>query len=462
MVSNQINCIFANQNLEGKIPMNISRENIDKLNAIVKVDIKKEDYEPKVTKILKDYRKTANIPGFRKGHVPMGLIKKQYGHSVLVDEVNKLLQENLNKYIVDEKLDVLGNPLPKAQDNFSWDTEDYSFEFEIGLAPEFEVDVKAKKPITSYKIIADQETIDKQVEYLRTQYGKMISKNEVEEGNNITGVFTSEEKEIEKESTFSLDNIKGKRNLNKFLGSKVGDTLTFKTKNLFDEVHLLEANLGLETDEGKDLNIEVNFEIKEINEQELAELNQDFFDKIFGKDKVKSEEEFQNKIKEDIEKQFEQQSNQQLINDVTEALLEETKFDLPDEFLTKWIQVSGEKELTEEEAKEEYQRSEKALRFQLIENELMKANDIKVEMEDVLASAKERIKMQMAQFGQMNPSEEELNSIAQRVLSNEQEARNFSDQVKNEKLLDFYKENANLKEKEVTYDDFIKEVMDKK
>lgn len=462
MVNNQINCIFANQNLEGKIPMNISRENIDKLNAIVKVDIKKEDYEPKVTKILKDYRKTANIPGFRKGHVPMGLIKKQYGHSVLVDEVNKLLQENLNKYIVDEKLDVLGNPLPKTQENFSWDTDDYSFEFEIGLAPEFDVEVKSKKAITAYKIIADKETIDKQVEYLQTQYGKMISKEEVEEGNNITGVFTSEEKEIEKESTFSLDNIKGKRNLNKFLGSKVGDTLTFKTKNLFDEIHLLEANLGLESGEGEDLNVEVNFEIKEINHQELAELNQEFFDKIFGKDEVKSEEEFKNKIKEDIEKQFEQQSNQQLINDVTEALLEETKFDLPGDFLTKWIQVSGEKELTEEEAKEEYQRSEKALRFQLIENELMKANDIKVEMEDVMASAKERIKMQMAQFGQMNPSEEELNSIAQRVLSNEQEARNFSDQVKNEKLLDFYKENANLKEKEITYDDFIKEVMDKK
>src|SRR5699024_3012295 len=226
--------------------------------------------------------------------------------------------------------------------------------------------------------------------------------------------------------------------------------------------HLLEANQGLESGEGEDLNVEVNFEIKEINHQELEKLIYEYFDKIFGTHKEKYEEEYKNKIKEDIDKMIEQQRNQQLINDVTEALHKETKFDLPGNLLTKWIQVSGEKEHTEEEAKEEYQRSEKALRFQLIENELMKANDIKVEMEDVMASAKERIKMQMAQFGQMNPSEEELNSIAQRVLSNEQEARNFSDQVKNEKLLDFYKENANLKEKEITYDDFIKEVMDKK
>src|SRR5699024_548229 len=156
--------------------MNISRENIDKLNAIVKVDIEKDDYEPKVKKILKDYRKTANIPGFRKGHVPMGLIKKQYGKAVLVDEVNKLLQENLNKYLTEEKLDVLGNPLPKDQNDFSWDEDNYSFEFELGLAPEFEVNLNTEKPITHYNIIADDKTIDHQIEHIRQQYGKMRSK----------------------------------------------------------------------------------------------------------------------------------------------------------------------------------------------------------------------------------------------------------------------------------------------
>lgn len=462
MVNIQIYCIFANQKSQGKYPMNITKENIDDLNAIIKVDIKKEDYEPQVTKILKDYRKTANIPGFRKGHVPMGLVKKQYGQAVLVDEVNKLLQDRLNKYLTDEKLDVLGNPLPKTKDDFSWEAENYSFEFEIGLAPEFTVEAKTKEPLPYYNIVADDETIDKQVDHMRTQHGKLISKNEAEEGDTVSGVFTSEEKEIENEADFALDKVKGKRNLNKFLGAKVGDKLTFKTKNLFEEDQVLADSLGLSLEETKDLAIEVNFEIKEINHQELAEMNQDFFDKIFGEGEVENEEDFRSKIKEDIEKQFEQQSDQQLLNDITETLLAETEFNLPDDFLVKWIQVSSEDELSLEDAKEEYDRSEKGLRFQLIENELMKANDIKVELEDVMDSAKERIKMQMAQFGQMNPSEEELNSIAQRVLSNEQEAKNFSEQVKNEKLLDFYKENANLKEKEITFDDFIKEVMDKK
>lgn len=446
--------------------MNISRENIDALNAVVKVDITKDDYESKVTKILKDYRKTANIPGFRKGHVPMGMVKKQYGQAVLVDEVNKLLQEGLNKYLVEEKLDVLGNPLPKTNKDFSWDADDYSFEFEIGLAPEFEVDLKTKKAITHYKIVADKETVDKQIDYLRSQFGKLVSKEEAEENDNVVGIFTNAKEEdelkIENETTVSLEKIKGKRNLNKFLGAKVGDTLTFKTKNLFVEDYLLASHLGLNAEESKELDIEVNFEIQEINHQELAELNQEFFDKIYGKDNVKSEEEMRDRIKEDIENQFAQQSDQQLLNDITDVLIDQTKFDLPDDFLTRWIQMSGEEEITEEEAKAEYERSEKGLRFQLIENELMKANDVSVELEDVMTSAKERIRMQLAQFGQNNPSDEELNQIAQRVLSNEQEARNFSEQVKNEKLLKLYKEKANLKEKEVTYDDFIKAVTDKK
>lgn len=442
--------------------MNITKENIDDLNAIIKVDIKKEDYATQVSKILKDYRKTANIPGFRKGHVPMGLVKKQYGQAVLVDEVNKLLQDSLNNYLTEEKLDVLGNPLPKMRDDFSWDTEDYSFEFEIGMTPEFEVNAKTKKALPLYKIVADEETIDKQVDHMRTQQGKLISKSEAEEGDMVSGVFTSEENDIESEADFALEKIKGKRNFKKFLGSKVGDELTFKTKNLFEEDQDLADSLGVSVEEAKDLAIEVNFKINEINHQELAEMNQEFFDKIFGEGEVENEEEFRNKIKEDVEKQFEQQSDQQLLNDITEKLIEETDFNLPDDFLVKWIQVSGEEELTLEEAKEEYERSEKGLRFQLIENELMKANEIKVELEDVMDSAKERIKMQMAQFGQMNPSEEELDSIAKRVLSNEQEAKNFSEQVKNQKLLAFYKEHANLKEKEITFDDFIKEVMDKK
>lgn len=439
--------------------MEISRENIDELNSIVTVDIKKEDYQTKVDKILKDYRKTANVPGFRKGHVPMGMIKKQYGQAVLVDEVNKLLQDSLNKYINDEKLEILGNPLPKEKDNFSWDDENYSFDFELGLAPGFEVDLKAISEVPHYKIVADDKMIDKQIKHIRTQYGKLKSQTEVKnEEDLITGIFTNEEKEIDEKTSFSLDKIKEDRQ-KELKGKKVGDKLVLNVKDLFTTDHILSGHLGLDAEEVENADFDINFEITEVSEQELAELNEDFYKKIFGeKTEVKTEEDFRNKIKEDAEGQFVQQSDQQLLNDLSEALIEETKFDLPQEFLEKWIKVSGEQELNEEQAKEEYKRSEKGLRYQLIENQIMKANDIKIEVEDIISSTKERIKAQMAQFGQMNPSEEELNSIAQRVLTNEQEARNFSEQAKNLKMLTFFKENANLKEKEVTFDEFIEEV----
>ena len=178
--------------------MNITKENVDALNAVVKVDIVAEDYQPKVTQVLQDYRKKADIPGFRKGHVPMGMVKKQYGKSVMIDEVNKLLQETLNKFLTEEKLDILGNPLPKVQDDFSWDAESFSFEFELGLAPEFDVDLSAKKKITQYNIVADDALIDKEVENLQARYGKMNAVDVVAETSNVTGTFVNEEKEINK------------------------------------------------------------------------------------------------------------------------------------------------------------------------------------------------------------------------------------------------------------------------
>ena len=438
--------------------MNITRENIDELNAVVKVEIEKDDYNPKVEKVLKDYRKNANIPGFRKGHVPMGLIKKQYGQAVLVDEVNKLLQENLNKYLTEEKLDVLGNPLPKEQEDFDWNKDDYSFEFELGLSPQFEVDVKTKEPITHYQIVADEEMVENQIKTIQKQYGKLVSKDEAEEGDLVAGTFKNEEEGIENTTTLPLEKIKGKRNLNKFVGAKVGDVLELKTKGLFEDDHDLIEFLKVEHDKAHDLDIEVTFEITEINKQEPAELDQELFDKLFGKDNVKTATELKEKIKEDAENQFKQQSDQQLLNDVTEALIEKTNFDLPSEFLQRWIMVSGEKELTEDEAKEEYEKSEKGLRFQLIEGKLIQENELQVQLEEIKDLTKDRIKMQMAQFGQMDPSEKDLEDITARVLSNQDEVKKISEQVMNQKLLDFYKENANLEQKEVTYENFVKEV----
>ena len=215
--------------------MNITLENIDALNAIVKVDIVKEDYSEKIEKILTNYKKTANVPGFRKGHVPMGMVKKQYGKAVLVDEVNKLLQDALNKYLTEEKLDVLGQPLPRPQEDIDWDGENFSFEFELGLAPEFEVNLKSKKAITHYKIVAGEKMINDQVENIQKQYGKLISQDTVEKDSEISGTFKNEEKNIDNTVTLTLDKFKGAANAKKFLGKKAGDIIELKTKGLFND-----------------------------------------------------------------------------------------------------------------------------------------------------------------------------------------------------------------------------------
>ncbi|SDQ27864.1 trigger factor [Flagellimonas zhangzhouensis] len=437
--------------------MNITKEQIDDLNAVVKVAISKEDYQDKVEQILKDYRKQANIPGFRKGQVPMGLIKKQYGKAVLVDEVNKLLQDNLNKYLTEEKLDVLGNPLPKQQDDFDWDSENLDFEFELGLAPDFEVKLKTKKAVTQYKIVADKKMIDDQVERIQKQYGKLVSKTEVGKKDEVTGFFANEAEEIDHKTTLELDKIKSKKAIDALVGKKVGEVVTLNTKGLFKEDYLLSSSLGITPDKAEKLAIDVTFTIEEINEREPAELNQELFDKLFGEGNVSSEKELKDKIKEDSEKQFEQQSDQKLLNDITEKLIEETTFELPADFLQKWIQVSGEEMLTNDQAKEEYEKSEQGLRYQLIEGKIIKENDLQVQFDELKEFAKGFIKAQMAQYGHMDPKEEELDGIAARVLGNQDEVKRLSEQLMSQKLLDLYKEKANLKVKEVSYDDFIKE-----
>ena len=436
--------------------MDIKKKDVDALNAVVTVVISKDDYQDKVTKILNDYKKTANIPGFRKGHIPMGMVKKQYGRGVLVEEVNKLLQEGLHNFLTQEKLDVLGNPLPKNETEINWDNDEFTFEFDLGLSPSFKVDV-AKKSVTAYKIVADKEMLDNQVKSIRKQYGTLKSKTEVAKADEITGTFTCEEKGIDKSTTIELDSLKGKSQIKALIGAKPGDVVTLKTKGMFAQEHDNQKHFGVSAEDAKELSVDVSFKIEEVNTREMADLNQELFDKLFGEGNVTSEKALKEKIKEDAEKQFAQQSDQKMLNDVVESLIENTKFDLPKDFLERWIQVSGENPMTPEEAKAEYARSEKGLRYQLIEGKLRAEHNLQVSFDELKAYALEMIKGQMAQFGQLDPSEEELNNIASRIMSNQEEVKRLSEQLNSSKLLDFFKENAKLKIKEVSYDKFIKE-----
>jgi trigger factor len=437
--------------------MNITRENVDALNAIVKVDIVADDYQATVTEKLTDYRKKADVPGFRKGHVPMGMIKKQYGKSIMMEEVNKLLQDSLNKFITAEKLDILGNPIPRIKDDFNWDADTFTFEFELGLAPEFKVDLSVKNKIKQYNIVASDTLLDEEVKNIQTRYGKVSPLEEATEQSNVTGTFVNEEKEINKKATFLAKDLNGQENEEKVIGAKVGDVIEFNTKKLFEDDHKLEQILGVSHDEIYDLEITVSFTVEEITKTEPADLDQELFDKLFSDGSVTSATELREKIKEDAEKQFQQQSDQHVLTAVQEYLIENTKFGLPADFLKKWLRTAGEKELTTEEAEAEFEKSEKGLRYQLIEGKLMKDNDIKLDYQELVDYAKGFIRQQMAQFGNMNPEEKELDDIAGRILENQEEAQKLQGQLISQKLITFFKENITFKTKEVSYEEFMKE-----
>ena len=437
--------------------MQITRTDVDALNAKVAISIEQNDFTDKVQTILKDYRKNANIPGFRKGHVPMGMIKKQYETAVTADEVNKLLQEKLTGYIQEEKLDLLGNPLPVMKEDIDWKADSLTFEFELGLAPSFEVKIKSKKTITHYQIEADKKMIDEQLQYLQKQYGKIESQSAISEGLELNIKVTHEEAEIDQTTMVEWDQFKGKKNQSSLKAAQLNEVITFNTKGLFTEDHILARALGTTVDKLAEAPKEINLTVTEANKRTLADLDQELFDKLYEEGTVKNVTDLKAKIKEGIEKQFVQQTEQKLLNDITETLISETKFDLPKDFLIRWLQQSGENPLTEDEAKEEFEKSEKGIRYQLIEGSLIKENDLQIQFEELQLFAKDMIKQQMAQYGQLNPSDKELDDIAARIFSNQEETKRLSDQLMSQKLLEFYKENAKLKVKKVNYEAFVKE-----
>lgn len=437
--------------------MQITRTDVDALNAKVAISIEQVDFTSKVETILKDYKKNANIPGFRKGHVPMGMIKKQYETAVMAEEVNKLLQESLTNYIQEEKLELLGNPLPVMQDEIDWKAEQLSFEFELGFAPNVDVNIKGKKAITQFQIEADKKMIDEQLNYLQKQYGKLEAQSSIDEGFELTLSIINEEAAINTTPTIEFDQFKGKKNKDALKAAKLNEAITVKTKGLFTEDHITARALGVTADALADIPAEVSLTVTEANKRILAELDQELFDKLYEPGTVKNVTELKAKIKDGIEKQFVQQTDQKLLNDVTESLIDATKFDLPKEFLIRWLQNSGEQPLTEEEAIEEYNKSEKGIRYQLIEGSLIKNHDLQVKFEELQSFAKDMIKQQMAQYGQLNPADKELDDIAVRIFSNQEETKRLSDQLMSQKLLEFYKENANLKLKKVNYEAFVKE-----
>ena len=435
--------------------MDIKRVAIDAVNETIVMTVVHMDYKGQVAKRINEKMPLATVKGFRKGQVPKDLVAKQYGRGIKEEEVKKVVDLALERFIQSERLNLLGTPLPKVNENFDWDAEELTFEYEIGLVPDFTLDLEAKNDIVKYVVTADDKLIDGQVERIQKQFGTAIPQEVVAADSDVTGTFANEEKGINNATTIAADLFKDKATFDLFIGKKVGDVVTVNTKGLFEDDHQLMDVMKVAHDDVHGLEVDVTFTIEAINTAELAELNQELFDKLFGAGNVATLDELKAKIKEDAENQFAAQADQKLLADVTDFLIESTKFDLPAEFLKKWLQTVGEKKLSPEEAEVEYARSEKGLRFQLIEGRAMAQSDIKITFEDLKTFTTKNIRQQMAQFGQTNPTDEEVQGIVARVLSNQDEVKRLSDQVVAEKLLELFKEKAQPTTKEVTYDEFI-------
>ncbi|MGV8091656.1 MAG: trigger factor [Mangrovibacterium sp.] len=447
--------------------MNITKENIDALNATITVKIEKNDYETTVNEVLKDYRKKANMPGFRPGKVPAGLVKKMYGKAVTADEVNKMLSHNLSQYFIDEKLNILGDPLPneEKQPTINWDKdEDFEFVFDIAMAPDIEVKLDKQDKFTYYTITVDEDTVNKQVEAYTGRFGENVNVEEVSEKDLIRGNFVqldSEGNELQdgikaEKVIVSVDLIKEEAIKNEIIGKKTGDSLIFDPIKAYDNRHEVGHLLNLSHEDAEKIEGDFRFTILEVLRFVPAEINEELFKKAFGENtEVKTEDDFRNKIKKDLESNFVFSSNYKFAIDTKETLIEKVEMELPEEFLKRWIKVTN-KNLTDEQIENDFSGFMKDLRWQLIRDRLIKDNDIKVSEEDIKAEGKRIAAMQFSQYGMFNVPDEHLENYAAQIIKNEEEKKRLYMKAEEDKILDIIKSKVTLEEKEIGHEEFNK------
>jgi trigger factor len=446
--------------------MEVTKEQIDDLNALLKVKIEKKDYQEKLDETLVNYRKQANIPGFRKGKVPMGMIKKQYGKSVLADELNKLVSDGLFKYIEEQDFEVLGNPIPKEDEEVKGDFENpdsFVFTYEIGITPKVDVKISGKNKFEYTKVKVDDKLVNKQLEDLTRRYGKLVSGEKVGEKDMVLGQFVEldEKGEIKEggimnSSTISMEFIE-KDAVKKSLVDKVpGDKVNVSPFDVSRGGEDTASMLGIKEEELGDVSDKFQLTINEVKVMEPAELNQELFDKLFGEGNVKTEEEMRARIVEDLEKMFEKDSDKILTRRISNELIEKTKIELPDGFLKKWILASQKEPVSMEDIEKDYPNYKKGLKWQLIQNQIFKDNGIKIEQEEALNYTKGLLVNQYAQYGMPAPEEAELAQAAQQVLGNQKESQQIFDMLAEDKMTTFFKETVKLKDKEVDYDEYVK------
>lgn len=442
--------------------MNITQENVDALNAVLKVEVEEKDYADKVNQFLKKQQKTAAMQGFRPGKVPFGLIKKMYGVNAKVEEIQKVINEGIFKYIEDEKLDVLGQPLPKEDEQqIDWSAQkEFTFQYELGLSPEINVKLTANKKFTSYDIQPDENLIDKYVEEITMRYGTVGTGDIVEEKDIVVAdIAELENGELKEGGLAKLANVSIERVTDDFKKKLLGLAPDAELKVDIAEVYGpgSEAATLLDVTE-QDIEAagnEFQFKVVSISRMQPAELNQELFDKVYGVGTVETIEDFRKKLSEEAKGMLDGQGKSKLRNDIVEYLLDSVKFDLPDSFLKKFIQATAKEPVTMEQIEADYDQHSSTFRWQLIENKLIQENDIKVEEVEVKNKAKEMIAANFKQFGQEVPAEE-LDNYAANVLAKQEERQRMYNEIYSDKILELVSSKCKLESKEITYDDFVK------
>ena len=446
--------------------MNFTKENIDQLNAVVKVKLGPEDYQSKVDTTLKNYQKKANMPGFRPGKVPAGMIKKMYGKSVLVDEINKLLSDSLYKYISENNLEILGNPLPKAEEELiiDWDNQkEFEFAYDLGLAPQFTVKFSEKDSFIRHMVRIDDKMLDEHVINISKRYGKVTHPEVSEKEDLLFGDVAELDKDgnilaggVFKTSSIALDRLKNDRLRQQFTGLKTGDKIILQVAELVKEPVDVSMITGLDNEKAKTVSSDFQFTVNNVGRLEPAELSQEFFDKLYGSGQVNSVEEFRNKIASELKEMFAADSDRRLKNDIVEALMNKINVSLPDEFLKRWLLMANEKPVTAEQVSAEYNHYSKGLKWQLIENKIIKDHQLKVSNEEVMDYARNMIRQQFIKYNQPDVSDEVLESTVKKVFENKDEAKKIYDQLYDSRIMDLFKKSFTITEKETSYDEFYK------
>lgn len=442
--------------------MNITKKDIDALNAELSITLAPQDYEERVNDAIKKVQKQAAMPGFRAGKVPVGLIKKQYGKSILVDEINKILNDSLYNYINDNKIEILGNPMPKADSAVDFENKtEWTFDYELGLSPQFDLKLDNSQSFTYNTVKVDDELVEKYLKDVKRNYGKP-SNPEVAEAKDVLYIDIVELDAdgsikpggVFKSTSIGIDRLKNEAAKAKLTGAKKEDKIVINANELYDSAVDKSISLGIDKELAETFDANLQVTVKNIARMEDAELNQELFDKLYGAGNVNSEEEFREKIKGELAVMFAQDTDRKFVETVEKTLVDKLGIRLPDEFLKRWLMAVNEKPLTKEQLEAEYPAYARSMQWKLIENKIIKDNSITVSGEEAKEEAGRFIRSQYARYGQ-TPDEAEVSKIADSILSKQDEAQKIYEGIYSQKVLSLLKTNCKLDTQEVSYNEFF-------